>query len=73
MVAHERQGTGAIVTRHRPSGVHHLMYAPAIRPVARRHRWAEDGTDDVIGSLYVLYSPDAFTALTEDLQWSMAR
>lgn len=29
--------------------------------------------EDVIGTLYVLYSPDVFTALTEDLEWSIER
>lgn len=31
------------------------------------------GLEDAIGTLYVLYSPDAFTALTEDLGWSIER
>ncbi len=29
--------------------------------------------EDVIGTLYVLYSPDVFLALTEDLGWSIKR
>lgn len=31
------------------------------------------GLEDAIGTLYVLYSPDVFTALTEDLRWSIER
>lgn len=31
------------------------------------------GLEEAIGTLYVLYSPDVFTALTEDLRWSIER
>lgn len=31
------------------------------------------GLEDAIGTLYILYSPDVFTALTEDLRWSIER
>jgi TetR/AcrR family transcriptional regulator, regulator of autoinduction and epiphytic fitness len=31
------------------------------------------GLDDAVGTLYVLYSPDVFTALTDDLGWSIER
>ena len=31
------------------------------------------GLEDAIGTLYVLYSPDVFTALTGDLGWSIER
>ena len=42
--------------RHRPSGAS----AGGCRAVL-----------DAIGTLYVLYSPDVYTALTEDLRWSI--